>query len=143
MVHKTGGSRENYPRVLLEAYAHGVVPIVEDAYGLPELVVHGETGYLTCDSDEMSYYASMLAMNPAEHRRLAANGREHLEQTLVSHADAFRGWEQVLATDGSDTASATGEPPAPERFECAPAGMTARADRSNGRPAAALAGDRG
>src|SRR5581483_4533434 len=28
MVHKTGGSRESYCRVLIEAYAHGVVPIV-------------------------------------------------------------------------------------------------------------------
>jgi hypothetical protein len=143
MVHKTGGSRENYPRVLLEAYAHGVVPIVENAYGLPELVVNGETGYLTCDSDEMSYYASMLAMNPAEHRRLAANGREHLQQTLVRHADAFRGWEEVLAADPSDAASATREPLAPERLERTSAGRTARADRSNGRPAAVLAGDRG
>jgi glycosyltransferase involved in cell wall biosynthesis len=99
MVHKTGGSRENYPRVLLEAYAHGVVPIVEDAYGLRELVVHSETGYLTSDSDEMSYYASMLAANPAEHRRLAVNGRRHLEERLVSRAASFRAWEEALSGD--------------------------------------------
>jgi hypothetical protein len=35
MIHKTGGSRESCCRVLVEAYAHGVVPVVEDDYGSP------------------------------------------------------------------------------------------------------------
>jgi glycosyltransferase involved in cell wall biosynthesis len=113
MVHKTGGSRENYPRVVLEAYAHGVVPIVEDAYGLRELVVNGETGYLTSDSDEMSYYASMLAANPAEHRRLAANGRRHLEERLVDRAASFRAWEQALS---GDARALRGEEREPEAY---------------------------
>ena len=61
MIHKTGGSRENYPRVLLEAWAHGVVPIVEHDYAFPELVIHGETGFPSSGSDEMSYHASTLS----------------------------------------------------------------------------------
>jgi glycosyltransferase involved in cell wall biosynthesis len=96
MVHKTGGSRESYCRVLIEAYAHGVVPIVEADYAFPELVVHGDTGYLTSDSDEMSYHASMLAMNPSEHRRLAENGRRYLEERLVCADACWNGWEEVL-----------------------------------------------
>jgi len=96
MIHKTGGSRENYPRVLVEAWAHGVVPIVERDYAFPELVTHGETGFMTSDSDEMSYFASVLAMNPDEHRRIAENGRQHLESKLMDPEVCWKGWITVL-----------------------------------------------
>jgi hypothetical protein len=96
MIHKTGGSRESYCRVLVEAYAHGVVPIVERDYAFPELVVHGETGFMASDSDEMSYYASWLAHHPAEHRRIAENGRRHLETVLVDEERCWVGWAEVL-----------------------------------------------
>jgi glycosyltransferase involved in cell wall biosynthesis len=95
LVHKTDGSRESFCRVLLEAYAHGVVPIVERDYAFPELVVHGETGYMASSSDEMSFIASMLAHDPAEHRRVAENGRKHLEQ-LVNPEKCWAGWEEVI-----------------------------------------------
>lgn len=95
MVHKTGGSRESYCRVLIEAYAHGVVPIVERNYAFPELVVHGETGYMTNDSEEMSYYASRLAMDPGEHKRLAVNGRRHL-RAIVDESSCWAPWREVL-----------------------------------------------
>jgi hypothetical protein len=97
MIHKTGGSRENYPRVLLEAYAYGVVPIVEKDFGFPELVIHGETGFMTSNSDEMSSYASMLANNPREHRRIAENGRRHLEETLAEPEACWKPWEELLS----------------------------------------------
>ncbi len=96
MIHKTGGSRESYCRVLIEAYAHGVVPIVENGYAFPELVRHWETGFMTSDSDEMSYYASYLAMNPIEHRRIAENGRRHLEEVLVAPERCWAAWQQIL-----------------------------------------------
>ena len=103
MVHKTGGSRESYCRVLVEAYAHGVVPVVENDYAFPDLVVHGETGFMSSDSDEMSFYASWLAMNPAEHRRMAENGRRHLERTLSDPETCWRAWSALL--DAYDSAS--------------------------------------
>src|SRR5262249_15599106 len=84
LVHKTGTSRESYCRALIEAYAYGVVPIVEANYAFPELLVHGETGFMTSNSEEMSYYASMLAHNRSEHRRISRNGREHLEKHLMN-----------------------------------------------------------
>lgn len=96
MIHKTGGSRESYARVLVEAYAHGVVPIVERAYAFPELVKHGETGFMAGSSDEMSYYASLLAMNPREHRCMAEAGRQHLEDVLTDTEASWRGWCQIL-----------------------------------------------
>jgi hypothetical protein len=108
MIHKTGGSRESYGRVLVEAYAHGVVPIVERDYAFPDLVVHGETGYLASDSDEMSYWASWLAMHPAEHQRVARNGRMHLEQTLADPEACWRGWKGLLEAFGQQSPMAPG-----------------------------------
>lgn len=95
MIHKTGTSRESYCRVLVEAYAHGTVPIVESDYAFPELVIDGETGFMTSDSDEMSYLASMLSRNPAEHRRIAENGRHHLEE-MISQEECWQGWREIL-----------------------------------------------
>lgn len=96
MVHKTGGSRENYPRVLVEAYAYGVVPIMEKDFGLPELVVHGETGFLTSSSEEMADYATRLAHDPSQHRRMAEQGRRYLEERLSAPDACWRGWEALL-----------------------------------------------
>jgi glycosyltransferase involved in cell wall biosynthesis len=96
MVHKTGGSRESYCRVVLEAYAHGVVPIVEDAYAFPELVIDGVTGFVTSDSDEMSYDASVLANDPRKHRLMAEAGRAFLVEELVDEEASWRAWEGLL-----------------------------------------------
>jgi hypothetical protein len=96
MVHKTGGSRESYCRVLIEAYAHGVVPVVERDFAFPELVVQGETGFMGRDSEEMSWFASWLSMNPKEHRRLAENGRAHLEKVLSDADRCWSGWREML-----------------------------------------------
>ena len=96
MIHKTGGSRENCPRVLFEAYAYGVVPVVEYDFAFPELVVHGETGFMGRSSDEMSYYASMLAMNPAEHQRVAERGREYLHTQLANAEQCWAPWQALL-----------------------------------------------
>ncbi len=96
LVHKTGGSRESYCRVLVEAYAHGVVPIVEHEYAFPELVEHGVTGFLSSDSDEMSYFASFLAMDPKLHRRMAENGRRFLEKEVASLPHCWKGWRKLL-----------------------------------------------
>jgi hypothetical protein len=96
MVHKTGTSRESYCRVLIEAYAHGVVPIVEDDYAFPDLVLHGETGYRTSDSEEMSSLAGELAHDPDKHKVLAENGRRHLETVLIDADACWEPWESVL-----------------------------------------------
>jgi glycosyltransferase involved in cell wall biosynthesis len=96
LIHKTGGSRESYCRVVVEAYAHYVVPIVEFDYAFPELIIHGETGFMTSDSDEMSYYASLLANNPKRHRRMAEAGRRYLEQVISDEQACWEPWRKVL-----------------------------------------------
>jgi hypothetical protein len=95
LMHKTGGSRESYGRVVVEAYAHGVVPIVEDAFAFPDLVVHGETGYRAQSSDEMSHYAGLLAFDEKRHEEMARAGREWLER-LSDPEKCFRPWCDLL-----------------------------------------------
>ena len=107
LIHKTGGSRENCPRVLFEAYAHAVVPVVERDFAFPELVVDGETGFMGSSSDEMSYHASMLAMNPAEHRRIAENGRTYLEENFFCPEASWAAWSEILNEDASCAAIST------------------------------------
>jgi glycosyltransferase involved in cell wall biosynthesis len=96
MIHKTGGSRESSSRVLFEAYAHGVVPIVERDFAFPELVIHGDTGFMASSTEEMSEYASLLAHDPARHRRMAENGRKHLEEQFGDADRCWQGWQAVL-----------------------------------------------
>ncbi len=96
LIHKTGGSRESYCRVVIEAYAHGVVPIVEDDYAFPEIVVHGETGFRASESDEMSWYAGLLARDPERHRTIAERGRRFLVDSLIDEEACWRGWEEIL-----------------------------------------------
>ncbi len=96
LIHKTGGSRESYCRVVPEGYAHHVVPIVENDYAFPELVSHGETGFMTSDSDEMSYYASLLAHDPERHRRMAEAGRRYLDEVISNEQACWEPWIEIL-----------------------------------------------
>jgi hypothetical protein len=95
LVHKTGGSRESYGRFVVEAYAHGVVPIVEDAFAFGELVLHGQTGFRGTTSDELSHYASLLAFDENRHREMAAAGREFVEKLCDPHG-CFVPWIDVI-----------------------------------------------
>jgi hypothetical protein len=96
LVHKTGGSRENWPRVILEAYAHGVVPIVENSFGNPEMVIDGVTGFLCDDSNEMVFRASQLAHDDRLRVQMAANGYGHLKE--LCDADlCWTPWESLLS----------------------------------------------
>ena len=41
-------------------------------------------------------FASMLANNPREHRRIAENGRRHLEESLAEAETCWKGWKELL-----------------------------------------------
>ncbi|HVV82004.1 MAG TPA: hypothetical protein VHE35_02950 [Kofleriaceae bacterium] len=96
MVHKTGGSRESYCRVVVEAYAHGVVPIVEDDFAFAEVVDHEGTGLRARTSDELSWWASVLAHDPARHRAMAERGRAFLAGELAADEACWAGWRALL-----------------------------------------------
>ena len=70
ILHKTGGSRESYCRIVPEAYAAGTVVIAENDFAFPDLIDNGTTGFICDSSEEMSYRASELAFNePLRKRR--------------------------------------------------------------------------
>jgi glycosyltransferase involved in cell wall biosynthesis len=95
LIHKTGGSRENWPRAILEAVASGVAVIAEDDWAMPQLIENGVTGFLCRSSDEMSYRASQLAFDEPLRKRMV---HAAYERFLNEHANAersfapWRGW---------------------------------------------------
>lgn len=97
IIHKTGGSRESYCRIVPEAYAHGVPIIVEDDYAFPELIVDGETGFRCSSSDEMSYRASQMAFDEALRKEIAENAFEHLKTSIADPDLCWEPWQALLA----------------------------------------------
>lgn len=95
LLHLTGGSRENWPRVVLESWANGVVPIVDNDFGTAEMVKHGETGFLVKSSDEAVYHASQLAFEPDLRRTIAENGFEELRSVHSDKQKAIDGWNKL------------------------------------------------
>lgn len=97
LIHKTGGSRENWPRTILEAMAAGVAVIAEDDYALPQLIENGVTGFLCKSSDEMSYRASQLAFDEPLRKKIV---RAAYERFLMEHANrdlSFKPWRTLLS----------------------------------------------
>lgn len=102
IIHKTGGSRESYCRIVPEAYAHSVPVIVEDDYAFPELVIDGETGFRCADSTEMAFRASQLAYDEALRRRIVDNAWEHLCSVIADADTCWEPWERWLSeTEGA------------------------------------------
>lgn len=99
MIHKTGGSRESYCRVLVEAMAHGVVPLVERNYAFPEILSKSEhlSKFIMCDSsDEMSFKASQLAFNKPLLSKLKSQCRSYAEENF-SDDNIVNSWLKVLS----------------------------------------------
>lgn len=96
IIHKTGGSRESYCRIVPEAYAYGVPVIVEDDYAFPDLVIDGVTGFRCKSSDEMSFRASELAFNEERRKKMIFDARDFLINELASKEKCWLPWKRVL-----------------------------------------------
>jgi N-acetyl-alpha-D-glucosaminyl L-malate synthase BshA len=68
--------KESFGLVALEAMACGVPTVGSDTGGLPEVVIHGQTGFLAevGDVETMARYAIRLLTDPALHRTFSENG---------------------------------------------------------------------
>lgn len=96
IIHKTGGSRESYCRIVPESYAFGTPIIVENNYAFPELVINSETGYLCDSSDEMSYRASELSFDEEKRKKIIFQARDHLIHTIANKEDCWKTWKDIL-----------------------------------------------
>lgn len=73
---------ETFGLAALEAMSCSVPVISSNIGGLPEVNIHGETGYL-CDLDDvdcMADYAVNILSNPDLHKTMANNARKHAEK---------------------------------------------------------------
>lgn len=96
LIHKTGGSRESYGRVIPEAYASGVPVIVEDDYAFPDLVLDGMTGFRCHSSDEMSFRASELAFDESLRKRMVYAAHDFLLHDMAAPNKCWPTWKSLL-----------------------------------------------
>jgi glycosyltransferase involved in cell wall biosynthesis len=96
VIHKTGGSRESYCRIVPECYATGTVIVAENDYAFPELVRHGQTGFLCDTSEQMSASASALASHPDQAADIAMAARRHLDAIAGDEA-CWPAWQKILS----------------------------------------------
>ena len=88
---------EGLPIALMEAMACGVVPVVcSMKSGIPELVRHGETGWIVNDRGESVVEAiRTLRDDKSQRTRLSRNARELIRHKF-SHDVSVEGWERLL-----------------------------------------------
>ncbi len=75
------GDRDGIPNVIVEAMAVGLPVVSTDISGIPEMVIHNETGLLVPPRDPVSLADAMglLLAQPALGQRLAARARAKLD----------------------------------------------------------------
>lgn len=95
-VAPNGGAGENWSRIGLECMASGVPLIVPNEWGWPEMVIHGETGFLAKDDNELSYYATLLAKDEPLRQRMAEAARKHLTENLAAPPVLTSQWENLF-----------------------------------------------
>jgi glycosyltransferase involved in cell wall biosynthesis len=86
------GCGEAFGLAYLEAQANGLPVVAQHTAGVPEVVVHGETGLLTAEGDADAYVGAIEALlsNTEERRRLGANARRLVETRHSLNAAAPR-----------------------------------------------------
>ncbi len=94
---------ESFGLAALEAMSCGVPVIATSAGGIPEVVLHGETGYLAeiGDVERMARYAIDLLTNPRKWERFSAAARRRAETVfdkslIVPRYEQL--YQQVLTT---------------------------------------------
>ncbi len=97
MVQVNGGAGENWPRSGLEAMACGVPVVAENRWGWPEMIRHGQTGYLCSSDEELAYHTARLAYDEHHRMEIVHRARRVLEERLARPQAIWAGWRQLLA----------------------------------------------
>jgi len=74
----TSSSSEAFPLTLIEAMAAGLPVVATDVAGIPDIVAHGETGFLAppTELDKLAQYVVQLARDPELRQRMGSAGRQ-------------------------------------------------------------------
>ena len=97
---------EGMGRVIVEAMAAGLPVVASDTGGIPDLVVHGKTGFLFPPGDERALADSIVRLieDPDLAKRMGDAGRERCHRfSLQSMLDKLdRLYQEVLTTEISE-----------------------------------------
>lgn len=92
---------EGMPLCLLEGMAHGLVPLSTPvASGVPELIRHGETGFLLHEPERNLEEAARALRDPHTFARLSRNARDLVRERFSPDACADA-WAHLIATQGA------------------------------------------
>jgi len=80
------GNRDGLPTVILESLALGTPVVATPVTGIPEAIIHGQTGLLVPEADPVSLASALESLldDPERRCELADAGRRHVE----AHFDA-------------------------------------------------------
>ncbi len=78
------GDSEGLPTVVVEAQAMGLPVVASNHAGIPQAVIHGETGFLTTekDVDGLAKYILKLFQEPEIWQRFSQQGLEHVKNNF-------------------------------------------------------------
>jgi glycosyltransferase involved in cell wall biosynthesis len=84
------GDRDGVPNVILEALACQVPVIASEVSGIPEVVIHGQTGWLvpSGDADALADAMEQAWRQPDRLRQMGHEGRRLMEQRFDMNANA-------------------------------------------------------
>jgi glycosyltransferase involved in cell wall biosynthesis len=105
------GDRDGLPNVLMEAQSQGLAVIASDISGVPELVRHGETGWLVPSENPTALAEAIatLARDPARRQALAQAGFARVRRDFTMQAgiiDLVQRFRRDLGQAGPDLPAA-------------------------------------
>ena len=98
-IEAENGDREGTPVGILEAGASGLPVVATHHGGIPDVVLHGETGFLVAERDTaaMAVHMRTLADSPELAGRLGAQARTRIEEHFSSRRSLDRLWSIIAA----------------------------------------------
>ncbi len=100
MLGLNGGARENWPRIGLEAMAAGVPLVCQNQWGWKEMLLDGQTGFLTNSDEEMAFRLAQLAYDESLRCQIIQNASEQVRE-LACPERIGRQWARLFESLGN------------------------------------------